>query len=347
MRSLIPPVKYSEHKSVTNKLLPPTPSPSPKIVRISVRDDDATDSSEDENEPSCVTRVVKHVSEIHFQVGLPQPQQPQPRKTERPVRQQADAGVGTGTAPARKFRGVRQRPWGKYAAEIRDPVNRTRIWLGTYLTAEEAAVVYDKAAIRLRGPDAQTNFLRPSDVEVTSVSEDDVEEEKSRRLCSPTSVLRFSQGGGGGHRNHDDVEERERETTTQKKVKTEETGSTTTSSTVTTTSSSSDVGGGDRKPEEQVMSLPVDEGELISCSMELDGPWLLSDLFFYDEPPKPMLWNDNFDDHFPDYSMVNHHCDFEEFSDLNFDGQDIVLVGSTPTKCEADDYLDYECAVVR
>lgn len=177
------PVKFSEHiLTKTRKMTSAgkTRVLRRRLVRIFFTDEDATDSSSSDEDalPLNRRRVKRHVHEIGFEI--------EPR-----FRRHTTAKRRAESSNNKSFRGVRRRPWGRWAAEIRDPNRRKRVWLGTFDTAEEAAVVYDSAAVKLKGEKALTNF--PSgklQFPTEAGSRDKRHEQTSPPFASPTSVLR-------------------------------------------------------------------------------------------------------------------------------------------------------------
>ncbi|KAL4377032.1 hypothetical protein GQ457_02G011080 [Hibiscus cannabinus] len=105
---------------------------------------------------------------------------------------EAAAATSGGERRRRKgFVGVRQRPSGRWVAEIKDTIQKVRVWLGTYNTAEEAAMAYDEAACLLRGPNTKTNFSpssSPNPALSSKVTSLVLHRLKSNTSCAPLPV---------------------------------------------------------------------------------------------------------------------------------------------------------------
>ncbi|GAB2280075.1 hypothetical protein Dimus_014713 [Dionaea muscipula] len=127
-----------------------------KKIRVICYDPDATDSSSDEEQRYQRKRKPSALKK-HFVQEINLPLSSSGAGNQQPETEDSNNGTKTSDkkkrvldhkptrrSPACKYRGVRQRKWGKWAAEIRDPLKGGRLWLGTYNTAEEASKAYEE-----------------------------------------------------------------------------------------------------------------------------------------------------------------------------------------------------------
>ncbi|CAH9104688.1 unnamed protein product [Cuscuta epithymum] len=194
---------FPQRKPLSN--MKPQPKPEPRKpmrkIRIVCEDPDATDSSDDERYEMKKPKLFIHERFVpidSFKGHEPDRSSSQDSSNGAKRKNLKKKRVSAAKAQNRhcslnrsKLRGVRQRKWGSWAAEIRDPFRGKRVWLGTYGTAEEASRVYEKKRLEFEAKTKKSNVNQPGSVPVidTPASDKDSVQSLVSHISSPASSV--------------------------------------------------------------------------------------------------------------------------------------------------------------